>query len=147
MRSNRPQLNAAKTERISVFAAFSWGREDLVSYKSSTSPTATSSARSRYWLCDAVSCSSRPRNSSRLRHFDQFPRQEDSVDLFRCTEAASFHSPFSVQTCGSVTGDVTCPQSSGLRKCDTGRYSSTSSSVASVSDECSCLTNLLVIEV
>jgi len=27
----------------------------------------------------------------------------------------SFHSPFSVQTRGSVTGDITYPQSSGLR--------------------------------
>jgi len=33
--------------------------------------------------------------------------QEDSVDLFCCAEAASFHSPFSVQTRGSVTGEVT----------------------------------------
>jgi len=41
--------------------------------------------------------------------------QEDSVDLFRCAKAASFHSPFSVQIRSSVTGDVTCPQSSGLR--------------------------------
>jgi len=73
--------------------------------------------------------------------------QEDSVDLFRCAEAASFHSPFSVQTRGSVTGDVTYPQSSGLRKRDTSRYSSTSSSAAPVSDECSCSTNLLVVEV
>jgi len=53
------------------------------------------------------------RNSSRLRHVDEFPRQEDSIDLFRCAEAASFHSPFCVQTRGSVTGDVTCPQSYG----------------------------------
>jgi len=30
---------------------------------------------------------------------------------------------------------------------DTGRYSSTSSSVASVSDECSCSTNLLIVKV
>jgi len=48
-------------------------------------------------------------------HVDEFPRQEDSVDLFRCAEAASFHSLFRVKTSGSVTGDVTCPQSSGLR--------------------------------
>jgi len=56
----------------------------------------------------------RPRNSSRLRYVDEFTRQEDSVDLFRCADVASFHSLFSVQTRGSVTGDVTCPQSSGL---------------------------------
>jgi len=71
-------------------------RDPLVNYKSSTSPTATSSAPSRYWLRVAVSCSPRPRNSSWLRHVDEFPRQEDSVDLFRCAEAASFHA-FAVQ--------------------------------------------------
>jgi len=56
-------------------------RDPLISCKSSTSPTATSSAQSRYWLRDAISCSPRPRNSSWLRHVDEFPRQEDSVDL------------------------------------------------------------------
>jgi len=45
------------------------------------------------------------------------------------------------------TVDATCHQSSGLQYRDTGWYSSTSPLVASVSDECSCLTNLLVIEV
>jgi len=88
--------------------------DPLVSYKSSTSPTATSSTPSRYGLRDAVSCSPRPRNLSWLRHVDEFPRQEVIVDLFCCAEAASFHSPFIVQTRGSITGDVTCPQSSGL---------------------------------
>jgi len=53
--------------------------------------------------------------SDHLHHVDEILCQEDSVDMFRCAEAASFHSPFSVQTRGSVTGDVTCPQSSGLR--------------------------------
>jgi len=46
---------------------------------------------------------------------DEFPRQADSVNMFCCAETASFHSPFCVQTRGSVTGDVTCPQSSGIR--------------------------------
>jgi len=64
------------------------------------------------------------------RLVDEFPRQEYSVNMFRCAEAASFHSPFSIQTRGSVTGDVTCPQLSGL-----------------YSDECCCSTNMLVVEV
>jgi len=88
-------------------------------------------------------CIPRPRNFSWLRHVNEFPRQEDSVNMFRCAEAASFHSPFSVQTHDLVT----CPQSSGLLYRDTGRYSSTSSLAASVSDECSCSTNLLVVQV
>jgi len=83
--------------------------DPLVSYKSSTTPTATSSTPSRRRLHDAVHCSSRPRNSSRLRHVNEFPRQEDSVNMFRCAEAASFYSPFIVQTRGTITGDVTCP--------------------------------------
>jgi len=66
--------------------------DPLISYKSSTSPTATSSAPSRYWLRDAVCFSPRPRNSSWFRHVDEFPRQEDHVNMFRCAEAASFHS-------------------------------------------------------
>jgi len=32
------------------------------------------------------------RNSFRLRHVDEFAHQEDSVNMFRCAEAASFHS-------------------------------------------------------
>jgi len=41
--------------------------DPLVSYKSSTSPTATSSTPSPYRLRDAVRSSPRPRNSSRLK--------------------------------------------------------------------------------
>jgi len=82
--SNRLQLNMAKTEILRQL-------------KSPTSTTATSSAPSRtYWLRDAVCCSPRPRNYSRPRHVDEFPRQKDSVNMFRCAEAAnSFHSPLS----------------------------------------------------
>jgi len=82
IRSNRLQLIASN-----------W--DPLVSYKSSTSPTATSSALSRYWLCDVVRCSPRHWNSSQLWDVDEFPCQEDSVNMFRCVEAASFHSQFS----------------------------------------------------
>jgi len=48
-------------------------------------------------------------NSSRLRHVDKFPRTEDSVNMFHCAEAASFHLSFSIKkNRGWVTGDVTC---------------------------------------
>ena len=67
--------------------------------------------------------------------------------MIRCAEAAPIHSPFSTQFRRSVTGDVTCPQSSGLQQCDTGRCSSTPSPTAPVSDERRCSTDLLVVEV
>jgi len=42
----------------------------------------TSSAPSRYWRRDAVRCSPRARNSSRLLHVDEFPSgQEDSFKM------------------------------------------------------------------
>jgi len=88
--------------------------DSLDCYKSLISPTATSSTPSRYWLRDTIRCSLRPRNF--FWHVDEFTCQEDSVSLngeWNEAASASFHSPFSVQIGGLVTGDVTCPQSSG----------------------------------
>ena len=85
----------------------------LVGYKASTSSAATGSASSWHRLHDhAIRYCSRPWNSSRLRHVHEVSRHEDGVDMLRCAEAALVYSPFGAQIRRSVTGGVTCPQSS-----------------------------------
>jgi len=99
MRSNRLQLNAVKTKILC----------SATSRRLRQLPQAPLRVSSDFVTPSAAV---RDRNSSQLTHVDEFPRQEDSVNMFCCAEAASSHSLFSVQTRGSVTGDVTYPQSS-----------------------------------
>jgi len=77
MRSNRLQLNAAKTEIL-----WSTTSRQLHQLPQTLLRVGTDFVTPSAAVCDL--------GIHPLRHVDEFPRQEDSVDLFRCAEAARF---------------------------------------------------------